>query len=175
MRAKFITVASYLLLILGAFALLARPLQAQTVSEFVAEHPDVSTFFTLANATLLREAETLVTSHTLVTVFAPDNEAFRRLPARVTRKLHQNHTLLNDVLLYHVTLGNLTKSELIARRRFSAHTLYDNQTILIRASSRVITVNGRRVVKPGFPFDLGTVYTIDGVLVPPSLAREILG
>lgn len=148
---------------------------AQTLSEVEHEHPDISTLITLVNSTLSSQLSALAAEHRAITVFAPDNTAFSSLPANVTARLHTNETLLKDVLLYHILPGNITAHFLLGEGVILAKTLFDNETLMINATSTAIYVEGtRKVIVPDVFFDLGVIHIINGVLIPPSLHGAIL-
>lgn len=100
-----------------------------------------------------------------ITVFAPANAAFEKVPAATLKSLTADPTgALANVLKYHVVSGQLTPAELPGM-----HKTLEGQDISVTGSGEDFTVNGTaKVVCGNVKTANATVYIIDGVLVPPA-------
>jgi len=98
-----------------------------------------------------------------ITVFAPINDAFGKLPkATLDKALGDPKGLLTTVLTYHVVAGKLTPAELPGM-----HKTLQGGTIDVTGSGTDFTVNGSaHVVCGNVPTANATVYLIDNVLLP---------
>ena len=98
-----------------------------------------------------------------ITVFAPINDAFGKLPkATLDKALGDPKGLLTTVLTYHVVAGRLTPAELPGM-----HKTLQGGTIDVTGSGTDFTVNGSaHVVCGNVPTANATVYLIDNVLLP---------
>ena len=98
-----------------------------------------------------------------ITVFAPINDAFAKLPkATLDKALGDPKGLLTTVLTYHVVAGRLTPGELPGM-----HKTLQGGSIDVTGSGTDFTVNGSaHVVCGNVPTANATVYLIDSVLLP---------
>jgi uncharacterized surface protein with fasciclin (FAS1) repeats len=99
-----------------------------------------------------------------LTVFAPTDEAFAKIPAADLQALLQNKQALRNVLLYHVAEGNLGASQVVSR---SSLTMLNGQSVTINTSSGV-KVNNATVVATDVAARNGVIHVIDTVLLPPQ-------
>ena len=101
-----------------------------------------------------------------LTVFAPTDAAFNRLPAATLRKLGRNRKLLRRVLRYHVVAGDVKAEQVVQRR--SVRTLA-NRKVRIRVRSGNVFLNRRaKVVQADVATANGTIHVINRVLLPPA-------
>jgi len=100
-----------------------------------------------------------------LTVFAPTDAAFKKVPAATLRKLNANPTLLRRVLLYHVVAGNVTAAKVVTLR--SAKTLA-GPTVRIRVTGKTVRINAAKVKKADVKATNGVIHVIDRVLLPPA-------
>ncbi len=98
-----------------------------------------------------------------LTVFAPTDAAFAKVPRKTLAALEHNRTKLRAVLLYHVLEGRVTASQLI--KRHSVRTL-NGQLLKVRVRHGLVTVGGVRVVKTNIAASNGVIHVIDRVLIP---------
>ncbi|MDA8435731.1 MAG: fasciclin domain-containing protein [Actinomycetales bacterium] len=100
-----------------------------------------------------------------ITVFAPINDAFAKLPkATLDKALGDPKGLLTTVLTYHVVAGRLTPEQLPGM-----HKTLQGASIDVTGSGTDLTVNGSaHVVCGNVPTANATVYLIDGVLLPKA-------
>lgn len=97
-----------------------------------------------------------------VTVFAPTNDAFARMPAADLRKVLDDNAALTKVLTYHVVPGRLAPAQIAG-----THTTLEGQTLTVTASGTTFKVNDAATVVCGnVQTENATVYIVDTVLMP---------
>ena len=100
-----------------------------------------------------------------LTVFAPTDAAFRKVPTATLRKLKANPALLKRVLLYHVVSGNVTAAKVVKLR--SAKTLA-GPSVRIRVTGKTVRINAAKVTTADVKASNGVIHVIDRVLLPPA-------
>ena len=100
-----------------------------------------------------------------ITVFAPDNAAFAKLPKATLDKVLADKALLTKILTYHVADGRHTPGQLASG--MGIKTLEGGMVTPARMSG-TYTVNRAHVVCGNVQTANATVYIIDTVLMPPS-------
>ncbi len=98
-----------------------------------------------------------------LTVFAPTDEAFAKLPAGTLESLLADPEALADILLYHVAEGKLTAKN-VADRGFIPTLL--GRPLAITAMTDGVRVNEANVVAADIEASNGIIHVIDTVLVP---------
>jgi len=129
----------------------------------------------LAGATTLADLvvkagldETLATSGPF-TVFAPDNEAFSKLPESTLEALGSDVELLKKVLLYHVVSGEIPSSA--AKNNVKLDSI-QGAPILVNLYLKsnyydgFITINGKKVKMVDLKADNGIIHCVSSVLYP---------
>ena len=96
------------------------------------------------------------------TVFAPNDDAFAKLPAGTMESLLSDIPKLRDILMYHVLEGKFNASDVM--KMTSAKTL-QGQAVSINAKDGV-QVNEATVIKPDIETDNGVIHVIDRVIMP---------
>ena len=100
-----------------------------------------------------------------LTVFAPTDAAFAKVPKKTLAALAKNKAELKAVLLYHVVKGKVTAAQ--ASKLTSATTL-EGAALPIRASGGKVYVGGARVIKADVMASNGVIHVINKVLIPPK-------
>jgi uncharacterized surface protein with fasciclin (FAS1) repeats len=100
-----------------------------------------------------------------ITVFAPENSAFAKIPAATLSSVLANKTELTQILTYHVVSGRYTPAQLAAG--MTLKTL-EGGTVTTAMSGGTYTVNGANVVCGNVQTANATVYIISSVLMPKS-------
>lgn len=100
------------------------------------------------------------------TVFAPSDEAFKKVPQSDLEALLKDKTKLTKVLTYHVVPGSLKAEDVI---KHSSAKSVEGADIAIRVGSDGVTVSGAKVVKTDILCSNGVVHVIDTVIFPPAL------
>jgi uncharacterized surface protein with fasciclin (FAS1) repeats len=98
-----------------------------------------------------------------LTVFAPTDAAFARVPRATLVALAHNRAKLRAVLLYHVLKGRITATQLV--KRHSVKTL-NGRSLRVRVKHGVVRVGGVRVIKTNIAASNGVIHVIDRVLIP---------
>ncbi len=131
-----------------------------TIVEAAVATPALSTLVTLVQAAGLVDA---LSGKGPLTVYAPTNDAFAKVPAPLVDLLVSNPALLTSVLTYHVTPG--TADPRRAYLPTSAKTL-QGQSVFFSTSKTGPQVNQSGVACKGVKTTNGTVWVIDSVLLP---------
>ncbi|MFI7461311.1 fasciclin domain-containing protein [Nonomuraea sp. NPDC049646] len=97
-----------------------------------------------------------------ITVFAPTNQAFAKIPKKTLDRVLADKKTLTAILTYHVVKGRKAPADL---RRGSFTTLQGGK-VATRGSGTTYTINNARVVCGDVPTRNATVYIIDTVLMP---------
>jgi uncharacterized surface protein with fasciclin (FAS1) repeats len=102
-----------------------------------------------------------------ITVFAPDNPAFQKIPSATLDSVLANKAELTKILTYHVVAGRLTPAELAG-----THKTLEGGNVTVSGSGESFTVTGgtasntANVVCGNVQTANATVYIIDSVLMP---------
>jgi NADH dehydrogenase [ubiquinone] 1 alpha subcomplex assembly factor 1 len=110
-------------------------------------------------------------SGTKVTVFAPTDEAFARLPEEKVEFLTsaKGKATLQAILKHHVVGQPVGSSSVLDRRRLTA---LSGQSLEVDPAA--LTVDGARLVATDVAFDGGLVHVIDAVMMPELRSIEEL-
>jgi len=100
-----------------------------------------------------------------ITVFAPDNAAFAKLPKATLDKVLADKAELTKILTYHVASGRQTPTELASGT--GIRTL-EGGMVTPAVMNGSYTVNQAHVVCGNVQTANATVYVIDTVLMPPA-------
>ena len=99
-----------------------------------------------------------------ITVFAPTNDAFNKIPAADLKKVLADKKTLTSILTYHVVAGKLTPADLAG-----SHKTLQGGELTVTGGGQDFKVDGSASVVCG---DVQTananVYIIDSVLMPKS-------
>lgn len=99
------------------------------------------------------------------TVFAPTDEAFKKLPAGTVEALLKDLPKLKSILTYHVVAGSIAAKDV---KSGDLKTLAGS-AIVAGVHGASVTVNGARVVRADIPASNGMIHSIDTVLMPKSV------
>src|SRR6202167_5747222 len=100
-----------------------------------------------------------------ITVFAPDNAAFAKIPAATLKGILANKAELTKILTYHVASGRYTAAQLASGTKIKT---LEGGTVTPAMMSGSYSVNGASVVCANVQTANATVYIINTVLTPPS-------
>jgi uncharacterized surface protein with fasciclin (FAS1) repeats len=103
----------------------------------------------------------------LFTIFAPTDEAFKKLPAEALRDLlkPENKEVLVKVLTYHVVSGKVLSGDLKSGEIKSLQ----GDPITVKVDSDGVQINDAKVIKPDIEGSNGVIHQIDNLILPPSL------
>ncbi|MFK4087722.1 fasciclin domain-containing protein [Kribbella sp. NPDC020789] len=97
------------------------------------------------------------------TVFAPVDDAFKKIDAKTINTLKTNDALLTKILTYHVVAGQLDPTAVVGK-----HPTVEKQEVTVSGSGQNLKVNNANVICGGVKTANATVYLIDSVLMPPA-------
>jgi len=102
-----------------------------------------------------------------ITVFAPTDEAFAKLPAGTLDSLllPENKQQLTDILLYHVTPGKVMAADVTSLS--TAPTLLEKD-LSIKVDMGNVYINDAKVIITDIETSNGVIHVIDTVLLPPA-------
>ena len=100
-----------------------------------------------------------------ITVFAPANSAFAKIPASTLNSVLANKAELTKILTYHVVAGRYTPAELASGKAIKT---LEGTTITPAMMNGTYSINGAHVVCGNVQTANATVYIIDTVLMPKS-------
>lgn len=100
-----------------------------------------------------------------LTVFAPTDEAFAKLPAGTVENLlkPENKDKLTAVLTYHVVPGRVTAGEVV---KLSSAPTVNGRAIRINAQNGKVMVDNAQVVQTDIMATNGVIHVIDSVIIP---------
>jgi uncharacterized surface protein with fasciclin (FAS1) repeats len=153
--------------ILGATAIVASLTLSAQAANIVQTAQGAGTFNTLlAAAKAAGLADSLATGGPL-TVFAPTDAAFRKLPKGTVENLlkPENRDQLRAILAYHVVPSRIAAKDVPHRPTLVGTLNSSNQVRAVRRGGDV-RVDGVRVVKADIGADNGVIHVIDRVLIP---------
>jgi uncharacterized surface protein with fasciclin (FAS1) repeats len=124
-------------------------------------------FTTLVAALKAAQLDGNLSSPGPFTVFAPTDNAFKKLPPGTVDSLLKDPTgQLKNILLYHVVNRELMARDVM--RQGTINTL-QGQSLLISVSNGVITINGdAKVITADIVCSNGVIHVIDNVLAPQT-------
>jgi uncharacterized surface protein with fasciclin (FAS1) repeats len=99
------------------------------------------------------------------TVFAPTDDAFKKVPKTTLNALLRDKAKLKAVLLYHVVSGEVTAADVV--KLPSAKTL-NGKDVRIRVSGKNVFVNNAKVTKADVMASNGVIHVVNRVLIPPT-------
>jgi len=141
----------------GSFAAMAKVPVATAASG----NPVLSTLVTAVKKANLVDS---LNSAQGITVFAPANSAFDKIPSNTLNGVLADNDQLTKVLTYHVVPGRLSPDQLAG-----THKTLEGQDLMVAGSGTAFTVNGNSSVVCGnVQTENATVYILDTVLMPQS-------
>jgi uncharacterized surface protein with fasciclin (FAS1) repeats len=134
----------------------------KTIASLAAGTPQLSTLLSLVKKAGLADE---LSAPGALTVFAPTNKAFAKVPKKTLDALAKNPAQLKRVLLYHVVAGKVTAAKVVKLR--SAKTLA-GPSVRIRVTGKTVRINSAKVATVDVMASNGVVHLIDAVLIPPA-------
>jgi uncharacterized surface protein with fasciclin (FAS1) repeats len=129
------------------------------IAETAKEAGQFSTLLAAVEAAGLSGA---LTGDSKLTVFAPTDEAFSKLPAGTVEGLLKDIPALKNILTYHVVEGDVKAADVI--KLTSAKTLQGAEVAIDAANG--VKINDATVIKADVLADNGVIHVIDTVLLP---------
>lgn len=102
-----------------------------------------------------------------ITVFAPTDDAFAKIPAKDLNAVMSDKATLTKILTYHVVSGQLGPDQLAG-----THKTLEGEKLKVSGSGEDFTVGSGQanVICGNIPTANATVYVIDSVLMPASMS-----
>ena len=127
--------------------------------------------------TLLAAAEAAGLVETLshkgpFTVFAPSDDAFKKLPEGTIKKLLANKAKLKNLLLYHVVSGTVPAEKAMTLKK--APSVF-GQDIPFKKTDKGFYVAGAKVVATDIEASNGVIHVIDKVMMPAGIIEIASG
>jgi uncharacterized surface protein with fasciclin (FAS1) repeats len=138
-----------------------------TVGNIVAVASANSNFSTLVAAVKAAGLVEALSGPGPLTVFAPTNEAFAKLPAGTVEFLlkPENKARLVAILTYHVAAGKVMAADALKLDGKPINTL-NGQFIAVSVKAGSVLLNGGKVIVADVPASNGVIHAIDTVLLP---------
>ena len=101
------------------------------------------------------------------TVFAPTNEAFKKLPAGTVENLlkPENKDQLVKVLTYHVVPGKVMAKDVV---KLTKAKTVEGSEVTIAVSGGSVSVDNAKVIKTDIVSSNGVIHVIDAVILPKN-------
>ena len=100
------------------------------------------------------------------TVFAPTDDAFKKLPAGTLEKLLADKAQLTKVLTYHVVSGKVMAADVV---KLSEAKTVEGSLVRIAVKDGKVKVNDANVVKTDVGASNGVIHVLDAVILPPAM------
>ena len=156
MRCGLVAIWAAGLATLGGCATVAAPV---SIADTVAGTPELSTLSRLINDAGLADTLRAAGPYTL---FAPNDEAFKAVPAATLSALATDKALLKSVLTFHVLPARSAAAEV---KNGSVKTVQGSDLALSKAGT-FVTVEDAMVLRADLLASNGVVHVIDRVLIP---------
>ena len=154
-----------LMTFLTLFGLLAFALPASAESTIVDLAVADGRFTTLVAAVQAAGLVDTLKSKGPFTVFAPTDDAFKKLPAGTVEGLLKDIPTLKNILLYHVVSGDVRAADVV--KLTSANTVL-GKPVTIKVEGDKVMVNNATVIITDIVASNGVIHVIDTVLLPPQ-------
>lgn len=124
------------------------------------------TFKTLLAAAKAAGLVEVLSGGTPLTVFAPTDEAFAKLPAGTVENLlkPENKEKLAAILKFHVVAGRVFANDVLSKKEL---TTVQGGVLTANLNNGVATINGSRIVATDIDAANGVIHVIDSVMLPP--------
>jgi len=148
-----------------AFAVVALLAPASKAADIVDTAVGAGNFKTLAAALGAADLVETLKGKGPFTVFAPTDEAFKKLPEGTVAGLlkPENKAALAGILTYHVVPGSVMAKQVV---ELSGATTVNGQRVDIQVDDNGVSVDGARVVTTDIKCDNGVIHVIDSVILP---------
>jgi uncharacterized surface protein with fasciclin (FAS1) repeats len=163
MTARILSLA--LLGVVATFTLANSRAEAPKPTTIVDTAVAAGSFKTLAAALKAADLVDALKGEGPFTVFAPTDEAFKKLPEGTVETLlkPENKAKLVAILKYHVVSGKVLAADVVKLKE--AKTL-EGDSVKITVTCGKVKVDNANVVKTDIPCSNGVIHVIDAVLLP---------
>ena len=153
--------------VLGAAVLVAllvsAPVRAQGTKDIVEVAIAAGSFKTLVAAVQAANLVEVLKRPGPLTVLAPTDEAFAKIPKADLDALMKDKVKLAAVLQYHVLAGNVSSADLKMMKDFGT---VQGKRIQISSAGATLKINNATIVKADISASNGVIHVIDTVLLP---------
>jgi len=106
-----------------------------------------------------------------LTVFAPTDEAFAKLPAGTVESLlkPENKEKLATILKFHVVPGRVFSNDVLSRKELKT---VQGGMLTAAVKNGVATINGAALVATDIDASNGVIHVIDSVMLPPAATTK---
>ena len=150
--------------------------KADTIVEIASGNPDFSTLVTAIKAADLVDT---LSGDGPFTVFAPTNEAFEKLKAKMGEAKFNaalaDKALLTKILTYHVIKGKVMAADVLKLKSGTAVTTVEGGKVVIKHSKSGVFVGKAKVTKTDIEASNGVIHVIDTVLMPTMKKMDHMG
>ena len=143
--------------------LVAAPIRAQGTKDIVEVAVAAGSFKTLVAAVQAANLVEVLKRPGPLTVLAPTDEAFAKIPKADLDALMKDKVKLAAVLQYHVLAGNVSSADLKMMRDFGT---VQGKRIQISSVGATLKINNATIVKADISASNGVIHVIDTVLLP---------
>lgn len=126
-------------------------------------------FSTLVELVIAADLPSVLNGPGPLTVFAPTNDAFAKLPAATLDALKADTELLKQVLTYHVLPATVTSADITGMGGMGNPETANGAKVNVTTIDGAVYVNDAMVIKADVPADNGVIHVIDTVLIPPDM------
>ena len=153
---------------LALVGMLAAPAHAQQTKDIVDTAVAAGSFTTLAKALTAADLVSTLKGPGPLTVFAPTDEAFAKLPAGTLDTLlkPENRDKLRRILTYHVVAGDVRAADVV---KLPSAKAVSGDTITVKVKDGKVHVDGANVTKADIPASNGVIHVIDNVILPKGI------
>jgi uncharacterized surface protein with fasciclin (FAS1) repeats len=139
------------------------PVRAQGTKDIVEVAVAAGSFKTLVAAVQAAGLVDVLKRPGPLTVLAPTDEAFAKIPKADLDALMKDKVKLAAVLQYHVLAGNVAAADLKMMKNFGT---VQGQRIQISSAGTTLKINNATVVRGDISASNGVIHVIDTVLLP---------
>jgi len=123
-------------------------------------------FTTLVAAVQAADLAPTLSSPGPFTVFAPTDDAFKKLPeGTVETLLKDPKGQLSQILLYHVVPGKLMAADVVNQTNL---TTAQGKQLTVKVENQTVMVDGATIVITDIETKNGVIHVIDSVMIPPA-------
>jgi len=140
--------------------------QGKFMADLLETAKNAGSFNTLIKAVEAAELVDTLKAPGPMTVFAPTDEAFAKLPEGTLDALLQDIPKLKKIVAYHVVFGDVRSDDLVQINE--AETV--EGSVIAVENANGIKLNEANVVKMDILADNGVIHVIDAVLMPGMVA-----
>ena len=127
---------------------------------------EAGSFKTLIAAVKAAELSETLMGEGPFTVFAPNDEAFKKIPAETLKSLllPENKEKLQAILKYHVVSGDVRAADVVKLK--TAKTVNGQEVNIKITDKKGVMIDGANVIKTDIECGNGVIHIIDAVIMP---------